>query len=205
MPDPLEVPREWISSNGAASESGKALVLVRPAASAAGLDVFVLPLEPKGQPHAPFADSKFNVFDAEISPDGRWIAYDSDESGRLEVYVRPFPAVDGGRWQISAEGGGSPFWARSGRELFFRNATNRMVAVPIPAGAGFAFGKAETLLDFTPYVNIRSTGRTYDISPDGKRFLAIKPVVSNSSPAHPSIVVVSHWFDEVKARMPAQR
>jgi serine/threonine-protein kinase len=92
--------------------------------------LYVLPLEPKGEAHALIADSKFSIMNAQISPDGRWIAYDSNESGRYEVYVRPFPAVDTGRWQISAEGGSRPLWARSGREIFFLNAANRMMAVP---------------------------------------------------------------------------
>jgi serine/threonine-protein kinase len=150
------------------------------------------------------ADSKFAVLNGEISPDGRWIAYDSNESGRYEVYVRPFPAVESGRWQISSEGGLRPLWARSGRELFFLNAASRMMAVPVPAGPSFTYGKPEALFDFTPYFDAVVTGRMFDISPDGKRFLAIKPVASVAA-ARPSIVVVSHWFDEVKARMPAQR
>jgi serine/threonine-protein kinase len=165
--------------------------------------LYVLPLEPKGEAHALIADSKFSIMNAQISPDGRWIAYDSNESGRYEVYVRPFPAVDTGRWQISAEGGSRPLWARSGREIFFLNAANRMMAVPVPAGPSFTYGKPEALFDFTPYVSATVTGRMFDISPDGKRFLTAKPVGSVGA-AHPSIVVVSHWFDEVKARMPRQ-
>ncbi|MGD1071273.1 MAG: hypothetical protein ABSB15_14125, partial [Bryobacteraceae bacterium] len=180
------------------SPDGKSLIFRRFNPSAG---LYVLPLEPKGEAHALIADPKFYVLNAQVSPDGRWIAYDSNESGRYEVYVRPFPAVDTGRWQISAEGGSRPLWARSGREIFFLNAANRMMAVPVPAGPSFTYGKPEALFDFTPYFSARSTGRMFDISPDGKRFLAIKPVGSAAA-AHPSIVVVSHWFDEVKARMP---
>jgi Tol biopolymer transport system component len=68
-------------------------------------------MEPTGEAHALIADPKFNVLNAEISPDGRWIAYDSDESGHSETYVRPFPAVDSGRWQISSEGEAKPLCA----------------------------------------------------------------------------------------------
>jgi serine/threonine-protein kinase len=208
------------------SPDGKSLVFRRPNPS---FGLYVLPLEPKGDAHALIADPNFSVLNGEISPDGRWIAYDSTESGRPEVYVRPFPAVDSGRWQISAEGGSRPLWARSGREIFFLNAANRMIAVSVPAGPSFTYGKPEALFDFTPYFNavstgrmfdispdqwtarpwpasrLVSTGRMFDISPDGKRFLTAKPVGSGPAAARPSIVVVSHWFDEVKARMPAQR
>jgi hypothetical protein len=79
-----------------------------------------------------------------------------------------------------------------------------MMAVPVPAGPGFTYGKPEALFDFTPYSNAVSTGRMFDISPDGKRFLMAKPVGSVTA-TRPSIVVVSHWFDEVKARMPGQK
>jgi serine/threonine-protein kinase len=183
------------------SSDGKSLVFRR---YNPGPGLYVLPLEPKGEAHALMADSKFAVLNGEISPDGRWIAYDSNESGRFEVYVRPFPAVDSGRWQISSEGGSRPLWARSGRELFFLNAASRMMAVPVPAGPSFTYGKPEALFDFTPYFNNVPTGRTFDISPDGKRFLTTKPVGSGPAGGRPSIVVVSHWFDEVKARMPGQ-
>jgi Tol biopolymer transport system component len=164
--------------------------------------LFLLPLEPKGEAHPLIADPKFNVLNGEISPDGRWIAYDSNESGRYEVYVRPFPAVDSGRWQISSEGGSEPAWARSGRELFFLNAANRMTAVSVPAGASFTYGKPEPLFSVSPYYGT-GAGRTFDISTDGKRFLMVKAVGSVAG-GRPSIVVVSHWFDEVKAHMPGQ-
>jgi serine/threonine-protein kinase len=178
---------------------GKSLVFRK--LSTPGL--FVLPLEPKGEAHALTADPKFTEYNGEISPDGRWIAYDSNESGRYEVYVRPFPAVDSGRWQISSDGGSNPVWSRSGRELFFATAANRMFAVPIPAGATFTYGRPQTLFDTTAYV-IGLNSRHFDISADGKRFLMLKEAGSGDKAARPSIVVVSHWFDEVKARMPAR-
>ena len=168
-----------------------------------GPGLSVLPIEPKGEPHALMADEKFSRFDGEISPDGRWIAYDSNESGRQEIYVRPFPGVDGGRWQISPEGGRFPAWASSGRELFFVSAANKMVAVPVQAGNGFSYGNPQPLFDAGAYYNPVS-GRPYDISADGKRFLMVKNAVGNTA-ARPSIVVVSHWFDELKAKIPAQR
>jgi Tol biopolymer transport system component len=164
--------------------------------------LFLLPLDPKGEAHALILDPKSNALNAEISPDGRWIAYDSNESGRNEVYVRPFPAVDTGRWQISSEGGTRPLWARSGRELFFATTQNRMITVPIVAGSTFTFGQPQQLFDYNAYAS-SFNGRPFDISADGKRFLMTKAVSGDGTSARPSIVVVTNWFDEVKARMPA--
>jgi hypothetical protein len=86
--------------------------------------------------------------------------------------------------------------------LFFLNAANRLVAVPVPAGASFTYGKPAPLFAVSPYYGA-GFGRTFDISTDGKRFLMVKSVGSVAG-GRPSIVVVSHWFDEVKARMPRQ-
>ena len=81
---------------------------------------------------APLIATSFNESNGDISPDGRWIAYQSDESGREEIYVRPFPDVDaGGRWQISPNGGSRPLWARNGRELFYLSADHILMTVPV--------------------------------------------------------------------------
>src|SRR5262249_6510747 len=131
----------------------------------------------------PLIHSTANESNAEISPDGRWIAYQSNDSIRDEIYVRPFPAVDGGVWQISTDGGSRPAWSRNGRELFYVAAPvpgssprTRIVSVPIQAGATFVAGKpavaAET--NFHALVNnaaVTGAGRYYDVSPDGRRFL----------------------------------
>jgi serine/threonine-protein kinase len=85
---------------------------------------------------APLLATMFGEANAEVSPDGRWLAYDSDESGKLEVYVRPFPTVDAGRWQVSTGGGAQPVWARSGRELFYRSG-DAVLSVPIEASSSF--------------------------------------------------------------------
>ena len=126
------------------------------------------------------------------------MAYDSNESGRSEIYVRPFQEIDRARWQISTDGASHPFWARSGRELLFRttSAPNRLMSVAIDANQGFHHGKPQPLFDLTPYVT-SGVGRQFDISPDGQRLLLLKETSGNSS----SIVVVTNWFDEVRAKM----
>jgi Tol biopolymer transport system component/predicted Ser/Thr protein kinase len=181
------------------SPDGKMLVFRKFGASAGFL--FLLPLDPKGEPRALIGDPKFSDNSGEISPDGRWIAYDSNESGRREVYVRPFPEIDRGRWQVSSEGGSEPVWARSGRELFFLTGANRMDAVPVQAGAGFNYGQPQPLFDANAYLNLGF--RSFDISADGKRFLMLKDAARGNTAVRPSIVVVSHWFDDVNRRIPA--
>jgi serine/threonine-protein kinase len=169
-------------------------------------ELFVLPLDPKGPPRGLFPDTKFSEYNADISPDGRWIAYDSNESGQMEVYVRPFPAVDSGRWQISSEGGTRPLWSRSGRELFFLNAAHRMSVVAVQPGSTFTYAKPQLLFDATNYTYAENPFRYFDISADGKRFLMIKREdASGTGTTRPSIIVVSNWFDELKARMPARQ
>jgi len=143
----------------------------------------------------------------EVSPDGRWIAYESDESGRTEIYVRPFPDVDGGRWQISTGGGDKPAWSRNGKELYYELPQQSMMAVPVTAGAGreFTYGKSVQLFSVKPYYFGRTSGRNqligrqYDVAADG-RFMMIKEPPDTVTEL-PTIVVVEHWIDEVRKRL----
>ena len=114
--------------------------------SSTGDDIAILPLEGERRA-APLIKTMFDEQNAEVSPDGRWVAYQSNESGEYEVYVRPFPQVDGGRWQVSTGGGARPAWARNGRELFYLVGSGRMMAVPIQPGATFAAGNPQLLFD----------------------------------------------------------
>lgn len=169
------------------------------------LGLFVLPLDPKGSPRPLFSDPKSAGFNADISPDGRWIAYDSNESGQYEVYVRPFPAVESGRWQVSSEGGTRPVWSRSGRELFFLNAADRMAVAAVQPGAAFDYSKAQVLFDVpAAYRGTGSPFRMFDVSADGKRFLMTKGLAAADTATRRSIVVVQNWFSELNARMPAR-
>ena len=156
----------------------------------------LLPLDPKGPARPLLPEVKGQVSDVELSPDGRWMAYESNESGRFEVYVRPFPDVNGGRWQLSSSGGAHPLWSRNGRELFFIAGNGMLTSVPIQLGQAFAYGKAAALFPAGHYfVNV---ARNYDVAPDGSRFLFIKNAPAG---AQPSITVVTNWIDEVQARV----
>jgi len=112
---------------------------------------------------APFATEAPSQGGSRFSPDGRWIAFESDESGKPEVYVRPFPGP-GGKWQVSTAGGRGPRWRRDGKELFYRSADNKMMAVPVRLDPTFQAGSPAALFSVRP-------GSDYDVSADGQRFL----------------------------------
>jgi len=164
---------------------------------ATGFDIWVLQVrDHKAQP---FLRTPFNESAPQISPDGRWLAYISTESGRYEIYVQPYPGP-GGKWQISTEGGTEPVWNPNGRELFYR-AGNKMMAVEILTQPSFVAGKPRMLFE-GPYLPTPLTNPNYDVSPDGQRFLMLKP--SESAEAAPTqINVVQNWFEELKRRVPA--
>ena len=135
----------------------------------------------------------------QLSPDGRWLAYASDESGRYEIYVQPYPGPSG-KWQISTEGGTEPVWNRNGHELFYRSG-NKMMTVDIATQPSFATGKPKVLFA-GQYVPTPVTFPNYDVSPDGQRFLMLK--ASDQAQAAPTqINVVLNWFEELKRRVPS--
>jgi eukaryotic-like serine/threonine-protein kinase len=161
-----------------------------------GNDIWVLRLsDRKAQP---FLRTRFNESVPRFSPDGRWLAYISDESGRNEIYVQPYPGP-GGKWQITTEGGTEPVWNPNGRELFYRS-DDKMMAVDIATQPGFAAGKPRVLFK-GPYEPTPLTIANYDVSPDGQRFLMLKP--SEQAQAAPTqINVVLNWFEELKQKVP---
>lgn len=142
----------------------------------------------------------FTERNAEISPDGRFLAYESNESGRAEIYVRPFPRVDSGRWQVSTGGGTQAAWARSGRELFYLDGSNTLIAVPVQTtGATLSAGNSARVFDRAYATPVGF--RTYDVSPDGQRFLMIK---DDPNATAAGMVVVVNWSEELKARVPVK-
>ena len=192
------------------SPDGKRLVL-RETTPTTGNDLTTLVLDtPSGAATAkrqtqPLVHTAFNDWNGEISPDGRWLAYESNESGQPQIYVRPFPNVDTGKWQISTASGTKPLWARSGRELFFLDASDRLTVVPVQTSPAFSAGNPAKLFDTAYFAGGGLSGRTYDVSPDGKRFLMIKDARDadpRSTTAPASIVVVLNWLEELKARLP---
>jgi Tol biopolymer transport system component len=174
-----------------------------------GFDLSTLPLDlsdpehPKpGKPEG-FLRTPFNEYEPAFSPDGRWIAYSSDESSRMEVYVLPFPSGPGGKWQISNAGGGRPIWSRSGRELFFETPENRiMVAAYTAKGDSFASEKPRLWSG----VQINDPGTSFwnlDLDPDGKRFVVFpRPQDTREQKGSVHVTVLLNFFDELRRRVP---
>ena len=143
---------------------------------------------------------------AEISPDGHWIAYESLEAGQFDVYVRPFPDVTGGKWPVSTNGGSQPLWARSGKELFFIDRSGALTGVRVEGQSSFTIGTPAKILDSSYVWSVPTyAGRMYDISPDGQRFLMLKESsLPDRTSAPRSITVVQNWFEELKRLVPTR-
>ncbi len=136
-----------------------------------------------------------------LSPDDRWLAYESDRTGRVEIYVRPFPNVEDAEYKLTTDGGTSPLWARNGRELFYWKESGDLVsimAVPISPGQTFDFG-APQQITLGRYAR-PSWDTQYDVAPNG-RFVLMKPV---GQPARDEIVIVVNWFEELKRLVPTR-
>jgi len=146
--------------------------------------------EGDGKPRLLFEATSFNERDAQVSPDGRWVAYTSDETGKNRVYARPFPGP-GGKTPISVEGGQEPRWSRAGRELFYRDPEkNQLMAVDIQTSPAFRVGEAHALF---------ALGNVpWDVAPDGKRFLVAKEPQAGASEAKMQTVV--NWFEELRQK-----
>ena len=168
------------------SADGKTLVFSEYGATA---DLWILQMDGDRKPR-PFLSGPFNQHSARISPNGRWLAYVSDESGREEVYVVPFPGSRG-RWPISTDGGSQPQWAKSGRELYYWFG-DRMMAVTVTSDTTFSATKPTFLFDAKA---LSGEVLTYDVTPDGD-FLMIEPGESDMPPTQ--INVVLNWLQEVR-------
>jgi eukaryotic-like serine/threonine-protein kinase len=177
-----------------------------------GLDISLLVLDSKPRIE-PLIQTQFAESNGEISPDGHWIAYQSNESGREEIYVRPFPKVDDGRWQVSISGGTRPAWARNGRELLYLDEDNLLTAVTVKTTPTFSASNPAPLLKTAYFSGFGGggqavAGRTYDVSPDGQRFLMIKEAgkdASTKDQVQVSLVVVQNWFEELKRLVPIKK
>jgi dipeptidyl aminopeptidase/acylaminoacyl peptidase len=156
----------------------------QPAGAGAPPDLWVLPSDGDRKPF-PFLSTPFAELPARFSPDGRWVAFTSNESGRQEVYLVPFPGP-GGKWQVSTQGGSAPVWRRDGKELFFLSPDVRLMAAPVSlTSSGADIGAVRPLFQLRPG-GIRSV---YDVTPDG-RFLVIS---STDRPDTTPITLVVNW------------
>ncbi len=147
--------------------------------------IWVLPLSGERKATA-FTSEKMKEPVARISPDSRWIAYESEDSGRGEIHVAAFPGP-GGKWQVSTGGGAYVRWRRDGKELYFVNSEEEMMAVDVRAGTSFEFGTPKALFRLPPIPNTNYW--YYDVAPDGNRFLVTYPVVTKQAP----LSLVLNW------------
>jgi serine/threonine-protein kinase len=169
-----------------------------------GRDLHILTMDLGGTPIGkgetkPLLNSRqFNEESGDISPDGRWMVYSSNESGEAQVFVRPFPNVQDGRTQISPSGGSRPMWAKSGRELFYIAADGAMMAVPVQTVPAFVAGTPVKLFD-GPWSTAGQATRNYDVTADGQRFLMIRDSATAAA-AIRTLTVVVNWLEELRAR-----
>jgi Tol biopolymer transport system component len=147
-----------------------------------------------GVPPTVFLATSFNERSPRLSPDGRWIAYQSNESGRAEIYVQPFPGP-GGKWQVSTEGGTQPQWRADGKELFYLGAGQSLMAVPVAAGETFESGNPEVLFR-ARLTELSLGGCGWAVTSDGQRFLFNSPVGGGAA----RFAVVTHWTSELSKK-----
>ena len=146
----------------------------------------------------PLHDTSFPEFGGQVSPDGKWIAYQSLESGTMDVYVQPFPGP-GAKVRISIQGGSWPRWSRNGRELFYWEGaapTSRLMSVEAQTTPTFKAGSPQVLFSML-------SGTTWDVAPDGKRFLVELTRLGDAGSS--KMAAVTDWFDELRRRAPARK
>jgi Tol biopolymer transport system component len=180
------------------SPNGETLAFVQ---DQPGSSYDILFLQMRDRKVTSFLNSRFSERFPEFSPDGRWIAFVSNELGRFEVWVQPFPGP-GGKWQISNEGGSEPLWSRNGKQLFYLH-SKQVWVVDVQTGSGFSASKPRLLFE-QPGYSSSATIRTWDISLDGQRFLMVKMGERKSQPIT-ELVLVQNWFEELKRLVPTER
>ena len=163
--------------------------------TSSGYDLATFPVSGQGKPMT-FLATPFNEVQGRLAPNGRWVAYASDESGKFEVYVRPFPASASGQKLISLAGGMQPEWRRDGKELFYIAADGKMMALSVTTdGAQFEAGAARALFDVEVPEAIAPYPTDYAVTADGQRFL-VNTVVDQ--PTQPALTVTLNWTAELK-------
>ena len=183
--DRLSLPNAWHPDGS--------LLVVDHAGDNGNADLVVLPLD--GGESYPLLNTEHDEFGAAFSPDGRWYAHVSDESGRHEIYVRPFPGP-GGRWQISSNGGIEPLFSADGSEIFYLE-EDKIIAVPLEVeGSAVRAGPPEIVFEGNFIRSVFDT--SYSVTPDGKRFLVIVPL--QDATQNTEVRIVFNWFEELRRR-----
>jgi WD40 repeat protein len=173
---------KWLVFRTGRLETGAGDILgIRP-----GIDTVAVPL----------VATRFTENAPTISPDGRWLAYSSNASGQIEVYVVPFPNTAATKWAVSTGGGTEPLWSHSGKELFYRDVAGNLVAVEVQSTPTFSMGRSTVLFSTAPYYSF-ARGLEYAVAPDDRRFLMIRQVAGGPPD---ELIVVDNWFEELMAK-----
>jgi WD40 repeat protein len=189
------------------ASDGKTLVTAEMAPTLTDVDIGAISMEGDGERKS-LLKSDHVESHPRISPDGRWMAYFSDETGAFQIFVRPFPEVDQAKWQVSVDSGQSPLWSPDGRELYYLN-RDAIMAAQVITEPTFSASKPKTLFRGN-YVTGYLENPEWDISPDGKRFLMIKPAATTDEGTSEEstveiprkIIIVQNWDQELKQRVP---
>jgi serine/threonine-protein kinase len=182
---------EWLilrRAGAAGVEGARDVLALRP-----GIDSTAIPL---------IADDRLMEQGPAISPDGRWIAYSSNETGRDEIFVRPFPGVESGRWQVSTEGGIKPVWSHSGREIFFVDAGNSMTAAAVETDPTVVVVERQKLFVLPPGTVVAPNADFYDVTSDDQRFLMVREIPDDPAGSPHRTVLVHNFFEELKRLVP---
>ena len=147
-------------------------------------------------------ETEFDEDEPTLSPNGRWLAYTSNESGLNEIYVQPFPNLDEGKWRVSTNGGESPVWSPEGQELFFWLPNTGLMASRVETEPTFSSGTPERLFDTTGY-RLSGSSRRYDISPEGERFVMVLSdgARATGDNSFVGLIFVENWFTELTERV----
>ena len=149
----------------------------------------------------PLLTGPFQKQGAALSPNDKWLAYTSNESGRDEIFVRPFPNTADGRWQVSTTGGSAARWSHSGRELFYESAAGDLMAVAVTPGPTFVYAEPRRLFSLGTGLIPSVIVPYYDLTPDDQRFVMVRLASINQAPGAGQMVVVDNWFEELRAKM----
>ncbi len=148
----------------------------------------------------PMVASPFTELHPALSPDGRWLAYTSNESGVNEVYVRPFPNTASGRWQVSNGGGSQPRWSSDGRTLFLLDASLRLVEARLAPGSALAVSGLRTLFPASNFA-IDAFHSSYEVTRDGRSFVFLSPRQVATGSRASRLVRVDNWFADLRAKL----
>ncbi len=185
----------------AVTPDGHSLIFTEAAANTGG-DVMLLTLD-EPRTVKPLVKTAFSERNGIVSPNGQWLAYEANDSGRFEIFVRPFPEVGSASRSVSTAGGTRPLWARNGRELFYVSPTGAVMRVGVEPGR-HGWPRTPTMVVKEGYLHDTAEPRPhYDIADDG-RFLMMKARGADGTAAPASLIVVQHWVEELKRLVPTK-